>query len=37
VAGAIIDAAGYTPAIAASLAIGLASFLVAATYGLPDE
>ena len=30
-AGAVIDAGGYTPAIAASLAIGLASFAVAAT------
>jgi MFS family permease len=30
-AGAVIDAAGYTPAIAASLVIGLASFAVAAT------
>jgi hypothetical protein len=29
-AGAIIDAGGYTPAIAASLALGLASFGVAA-------
>ena len=31
-AGAIIDAGGYTPAIAAGLAIGLASFVVAATH-----
>ena len=31
-AGAIIDAGGYTPAIAASLAIGLASYTVAAAH-----
>ena len=31
-AGAIIDAGGYTPAITASLAIGLASFVVVAAH-----
>ena len=37
VAGAVIDGAGYSPAIAASLAIGLASFITVMRVSLPQE